>query len=205
MLSTCVMLPSVAPGRIGLAADSAGNGRTPFTGWLRLREMRRFGAARSEVADGRGEVAGQLALHVDVPRAQRGVAELRIDGDRREADRLRQIDGAAQRNRSGRRERRRKRRVARRVVDRGGARLVDRRAIGGAHDGAAVAAERPRQPEARLDVVVVLAIDLVDVDADAHAAMPSRRRTPRTGCRARSASCAIRSAARDRRSATGRR
>ena len=30
-----------APGRIGLDAESAGNGRTPPTGWLMLREMRR--------------------------------------------------------------------------------------------------------------------------------------------------------------------
>src|SRR5262245_12214027 len=35
------MLPSSAPGRMGLEDDSAAYGRTPFTGWLRLREIRR--------------------------------------------------------------------------------------------------------------------------------------------------------------------
>jgi hypothetical protein len=30
-----------APGKSGLESDSRGKGRTPFTGWLMLREMRR--------------------------------------------------------------------------------------------------------------------------------------------------------------------
>src|SRR5215471_17570490 len=41
LLSTCVMLPSGVPGRIGLDIDTAGNGRTPSTGALRLREIRK--------------------------------------------------------------------------------------------------------------------------------------------------------------------
>src|SRR5215471_14927025 len=40
LLSTCVMLPSGVPGRMGLDAETAGNGRTPFTGALILREIR---------------------------------------------------------------------------------------------------------------------------------------------------------------------
>src|SRR5688500_960454 len=35
------MLLSGAPGRIGLERETAGNGRTPPTGWFRLREIRR--------------------------------------------------------------------------------------------------------------------------------------------------------------------
>src|SRR5512144_2982955 len=36
------MLPSGVPGEIGLEADTVAKGRVPFTGWLMLREIRRF-------------------------------------------------------------------------------------------------------------------------------------------------------------------
>jgi hypothetical protein len=40
-LVTSVMFPRPLPGRIGLAAESRGNGRTPFTNWLRFLDSRR--------------------------------------------------------------------------------------------------------------------------------------------------------------------
>ena len=65
-------------------------------------------------------------------------------------------------------QRRRERRVAGGAIDGRRARLIDRQAVRGAQHGPAVAGERPRQAEPRLEVAVVLAIDLLDVDAHPH-------------------------------------
>src|SRR5215510_11149032 len=47
-LSTWVITPSGAPGRIGLDEESAANGNTPSIGWLMLREIRRFAPREPE-------------------------------------------------------------------------------------------------------------------------------------------------------------
>ena len=58
--------------------------------------------------------------------------------------------------------------VARSVPDDRRAWLVYRPPVGGSHHGPAVRRWRPRHAEARLEVQIVLLIDLLDVDADAH-------------------------------------
>ena len=162
-------------------------------------------AVRPEVGDRRGQIAGQLALHVDIPRAQRGVAQLRVDGDRREADRLRKADGAAERNRAAGGQRCRKRRVARACRSPPWCR-ADRPPI---HRRRAAPCGRRRpmvhaSPSRGSMLVVVLAIDPVDVHADAHERGRRGVEDHELVVALGRASCAIRSAAPDRASATGR-
>ena len=65
------MLPSAAPGRIGLVGDSVGYGRTPFDELVDVARDAQPVALRSEVAGHHAERSPDLPLDVDVPRLHR--------------------------------------------------------------------------------------------------------------------------------------
>ncbi|MNC85303.1 hypothetical protein D3C83_08940 [compost metagenome] len=123
--------------------------------------------ARAQVPCRGRHFSAELALHVDVPRLQRRVAEPGVDGRRRQASGPGQVDRLRERNRSRGGDGHAERRVARGVAHRRRRRLVDSAGVGGANDRAAIGGCGPGQAEARFDVAVVLPVDPVDVGADA--------------------------------------
>ena len=90
-----------------------------------------------------------------------------IDGRRRDASGSRRRDRVVDRDRAGRRQRQGKRGIRCRAPDGGRAWLVHRPRIGRADHRVAVARRTPHDAQARLEVRVVLLMDLVDVHADA--------------------------------------
>ena len=133
-----------------------------------LREIRRSAPREPTYPIVTARVPVELPLHIHVPRLQRGVAEFRIDGCRSETAGQRCVDCGGEGYRSGCGQRRRERRIARGIPHRGRARLVHCPRVGATENGTAILRDRPRQAQPWFEVPVVLLVNALRVDADAH-------------------------------------
>ena len=116
--------------KYGAGGRQGGEGPNAVDGLIDVARDPKVRAAGARVSQRHGQLAGELPLHVHVPRLHRRVPEPGIDRRRGEPCGPRRLDRADEGDRACRRERRGEWRIAGRVPDRRRARFVHGPAIG---------------------------------------------------------------------------